>query len=416
MENEARSGMSLRGSLRVIFKRQNTILIFFGVTVCTVAIASVVATPTYEATAQILVKVGMEAVYTPTLPTRDTEQIVRVDRQQQINSEIEILRSRFLAQKVVESLRPEVIYKDLDNSGGGFLSNLFRATEADQSPEQSNGDSIIEQAVTNLQKNTTIGAVKSSDVINVSFRHTDPQVAAKVVNTLVDLYLDRRLHVHKNPDSYTFLRDQSQILDNELRRSAESLNTFKKEHDLTSLQEERTVLLKQQADLRTKVVELELKERELLTKYTDESRLVQGVRDEIGLVRDKLVELERRQTKLNQIEREFNRLQQEVEVDRENYRLYLTKFKESRILSSMDPGKMSNVSVIEPAQAPLKPVSPNIVLSMILAVFLGGVGAFGLAFLSEYMADNLEGAEDVEEHLRLPVLASIPQIKLPRDG
>ena len=416
MENEARSGMSLRGSLRVIFKRQNTILIFFGVTVCTVAIASVVATPTYEATAQILVKVGMEAVYTPTLPTRDTEQIVRVDRQQQINSEIEILRSRFLAQKVVESLRPEVIYKDLDNSGGGFLSNLFRATEGDQSPTQSNGDSIIEQAVTNLQKNTTIGAVKSSDVINVSFRHTDPQVAAKVVNTLVDLYLDRRLHVHKNPDSYTFLRDQSQILDNELRRSAESLNTFKKEHDLTSLQEERTVLLKQQADLRTKVVELELKERELLTKYTDESRLVQGVRDEIGLVRDKLVELERRQTKLNQIEREFNRLQQEVEVDRENYRLYLTKFKESRILSSMDPGKMSNVSVIEPAQAPLKPVSPNIVLSMILAVFLGGVGAFGLAFLSEYMADNLEGAEDVEEHLRLPVLASIPQIKLPRDG
>ena len=415
MENEARSGMSLRGSLRVIFKRQNTILIFFGVTVCTVAIASVVATPTYEATAQILVKVGMEAVYTPTLPTRDTEQIVRVDRQQQINSEIEILRSRFLAQKVVESLRPEVIYKDLDNSGGGFLRNLFRATEADQSSEQSNGG-IIDQAVTNLQKNTTIGAVKSSDVINVSFRHTDPQVAAKVVNTLVDLYLDRRLHVHKNPDSYTFLRDQSQILDNELRRSAESLNTFKKEHDLTSLQEERTVLLKQQADLRTKVVELELKERELLTKYTDQSRLVQGVRDEIGLVRDKLVELERRQTKLNQIEREFNRLQQEVEVDRENYRLYLTKFKESRILSSMDPGKMSNVSVIEPAQAPLKPVSPNIVLSMILAVFLGGVGAFGLAFLSEYMADNLEGAEDVEEHLRLPVLASIPQIKLPRDG
>lgn len=416
MENEERSRMSLRGFLTVIFKRQNTIVLFFGVTVCTVAIASFLATPTYEATAQVLVKVGMEAVYTPTLPTRDTEQIVRVDRQQQINSEIEILRSRFLAQKVVESLRPEVIYKDLDNSGRGFLSNLFRATEADQSPAQSDGDSIIEQAVTNLQKNTTIGAVKSSDVINVSFRHTDPQVAAKVVNVLVDFYLDRRLHVHKNPDSYTFLRDQSQIMENELQRSAESLNHFKKQHDITSLQEERTVLLKQQADLRTKVVELQLKERELLTKYTDESRLVEGVRDEIGLVRNKVGELERRQTRLNQIEREFNRLHQEVEVDRENFRLYLTKFKESRVLSSMDPGKISNVSVIEPAQAPLKPVSPNIVLNMILAVFIGGVGAFGLVFFSEYMAENLEGAEDVEEHLRLPVLASIPQIKLPRDG
>jgi uncharacterized protein involved in exopolysaccharide biosynthesis len=317
---------------------------------------------------------------------------------------------------VVASLRPEVIYKDLDNTGGGFLSNLFRATEAEQSPTQSNGDRIIEQAVTNLRKNTTIGAVKNSDVINVSFRHTDPQMAANVVNTLVSLYLDRRLQVHKNPESYTFLRDQSEIMENELKRSAESLNRFKKEHDVTSLQEERTVLLKQQADLRTKVVELELKERELLTKYTDESRLVQGVRDEIGLVRNKLGELERRQTRLNQIEREFNQLQQEVEVDRENFRLYLTKFKESRILSSTDPGKISTVSVIEPAQAPLKPASPNIVLNMILAVFVGGVGAFGWAFFSEYTANNLEGAEDVEEHLRLPVLASIPQIKLPRDG
>lgn len=407
MENEARSGMSLRGFLKVIFKRKNTIVLFFGVTVCTVAIASVVATPTYQATAQILVKLGMEAVYAPPLPTQDTIPIVRVDRQQQINSEIEIVRSRFLAQKVVESLRPEFIYKDLDDRGGGFLTNLFHTTEAEQSPNQSNGDNI-EQAVTKLQTNITIGAVKSSDVINVSFKHTDPEVAAKVVNTLVGFYLDRHLHVHKNPESYTFFRDQSHILESELKRSAESLNNFKKKHEITSLQEERTVLLKQQADLRTRLVELELKEGELLRKYTDQSRLVQGVRDEIGLVRNKVVELERRQTQLNEIEKEFNRLQQEVEVDRENYRLYLTKFKESRILSSMDPGKMSTVSVIEPAQPPLKPVSPNIFLNMILAVFLGGVGAFGWAFFSEYTAGNLEGAEDVEEHLRLPVLASIP--------
>ena len=47
---------------------------------------------------------------------------------------------------------------------------------------------------------------------------------------------------------------------------------------------------------------------------------------------------------------------------------------------------------------------------MALAVVLGGGGAFGLAFFSEYLNDSLEKAEDVESHLDLPVLASIPQL------
>ncbi len=147
----------------------------------------------------------------------------------------------------------------------------------------------------------------------------------------------------------------------------EKLSTFKKEHDLTSLQEEQSLLLRQKADLRTelnrtmseeaemenrlrnpvpdtalyeRLVELELKEDELLTKYTDESHFVQSVRNEIGMIRQKLadqaskryeVEMEalrvRKQTQLaqlaryqkrleelNQVETQFNHLQQEVEA------------------------------------------------------------------------------------------------------
>ncbi len=74
----------------------------------------------------------MEAVYAPMLPTGDSKPIVRVDRQEQINSEIEILKSRFLAEKVVKSLGPEVIYKRSDDAGGGplFISiAVFRFTK-----------------------------------------------------------------------------------------------------------------------------------------------------------------------------------------------------------------------------------------------------------------------------------------------
>jgi uncharacterized protein involved in exopolysaccharide biosynthesis len=205
-------------------------------------------------------------------------------------------------------------------------------------------------------------------------------------------------------------------------------------------------------------VELELKEHALLSKYTEQSRLVRNVREEIRMVRKKLTEQEAKRygktrsgvnityqrlqedllrneaelkairakkktqgahlsayqkklEKLNRIEVELNQLKQQVDVDRQNYRLYLSKFEESRISDAMDTEKIANVNIIEPAQSPLKPVSPKIMLNMMLAIFLGGFGGLGLAFFSEYLDDSLEKTEDVENYLEVPVLASIPELK-----
>ncbi len=47
---------------------------------------------------------------------------------------------------------------------------------------------------------------------------------------------------------------------------------------------------------------------------------------------------------------------------------------------------------------------------MVLAIFLGGFGALGLAYFSEQLTDSLEKDEDVENLLHLPLLASIPQM------
>jgi len=115
--------------------------------------------------------------------------------------------------------------------------------------------------------------------------------------------------------------------------------------------------------------------------------------------------------KLNRLEVGFDRLQQEVEVERQNYRLYLTKLEQSRISNAMDREKIANVRLIEPAKLGVKPVSPNKRLNMVLAIFLGGFGALGLAYISEILADSLEKEEDVENYLRVPVLASIPEQK-----
>jgi uncharacterized protein involved in exopolysaccharide biosynthesis len=491
---------SLRDFLHVLFKRKMQVVLFFGATVCSVGIGTLLVKPTYEAISQILIKVGRENIYVPTVPTSgNLNPVFSFNREEQINSEIEILKSRFLAEKVVGSLGPATIYPALESPGRGIAGHFFGNPDTTGRPAG-------EKALLKLQKALTVESVKKSEVIDVSFRHQDPQMAATVVNTLVNLYLDHHLQVHKTPQSYDFFREQSQILRKRLEQSEEALEIFKTQHDVTSLEEERSLLLKQEADLRTalnqtlsqgaetenrihqlrsqlattpqtvpldeeinqnpytistlqtKLVELELREHELLSKYTEQSRLVQNVRQEIQTVKEKLAEQEATQygktrsgvnkvyqdlhqellrsqadmkalkakeetqqahladyqkelAKLSGIEKELNHLTQQVEVDRQNYRLYLTKFEESRISDAMDTEKIANVSVIEPARPPLKPVSPKVALNMVLAVFLGGFGGLGLAFFVEYLDDSLEKTDQVEECLELPVLATIPEIK-----
>ena len=114
---------------------------------------------------------------------------------------------------------------------------------------------------------------------------------------------------------------------------------------------------------------------------------------------------------LNQVELELDQLEQQVEVDRENYRLYLTKFEESRISDAMDAEKMTSVSLISPARPPRKPVSPKVMLNLLIAFVVGTFGGLGLAFFVEYLKDSMETVEAVEEHLQMPVLLSVGEEK-----
>jgi capsular polysaccharide biosynthesis protein len=77
----------------------------------------------------------------------------------------------------------------------------------------------------------------------------------------------------------------------------------------------------------------------------------------------------------------------------------------------MDSERIANVSLIEAASPPLKPVSPKVLLNLVLGIFLGAFGALGLAFFSEYLDDSIEKPEHAEKALGIPVLASVPQFK-----
>ncbi|MBN1269144.1 MAG: polysaccharide biosynthesis tyrosine autokinase [Kiritimatiellae bacterium] len=67
------------------------------------------------------------------------------------------------------------------------------------------------------------------------------------------------------------------------------------------------------------------------------------------------------------------------------------------------------VEVVDPAEPPNRPFSPNLYLNILLSLVLGLGAGIGLAYFIEYLDTSVKTVDDVERFLGLPVLGVIPQ-------
>ncbi|NNE05758.1 MAG: polysaccharide biosynthesis tyrosine autokinase [Xanthomonadales bacterium] len=74
-----------------------------------------------------------------------------------------------------------------------------------------------------------------------------------------------------------------------------------------------------------------------------------------------------------------------------------------------------NVTIIERARPNYTPVRPDKRRMVMVAALVGLMLGIGLAFLLDHLDNTFKGPEDVEKRLGLPVLGSLPKLKLEKD-
>lgn len=67
-----------------------------------------------------------------------------------------------------------------------------------------------------------------------------------------------------------------------------------------------------------------------------------------------------------------------------------------------------NVQIIQKAQLPEHPVSPNKKLNILIAFVLGLMVGVGVVLLLEYLDNTFKSREDLENTLELPIIGTIP--------
>ena len=117
----------------------------------------------------------------------------------------------------------------------------------------------------------------------------------------------------------------------------------------------------------------------------------------------------KREQELFSIQRDYRNMQ-------EAYNSLLSRKLEADIAVSMEKKqKGEQFRILDVAQLPEKPISPNLKKLFILAIAAGlGVGG-GLIFLFYYFDSSFRKTEDIETFLGLPVLATVPMAYQPRE-
>jgi succinoglycan biosynthesis transport protein ExoP len=104
---------------------------------------------------------------------------------------------------------------------------------------------------------------------------------------------------------------------------------------------------------------------------------------------------------------DYGVLDREVQSSRQLYDSLLQRAKETGVSTEL---KTSNIRVVDRAEKPLKPVSPQKAMNLLLGLLGGTVFACGLVFFFEYMDSRIKTPDEIKVHLGLPHLGLLPAL------
>ncbi|WP_066480329.1 MULTISPECIES: GumC family protein [unclassified Sphingomonas] len=440
-------------------------LLIAGITVVVLAAAiagTFFVTPQFDATGR------MRIDPTERLITGENEQRSNSPQadQSRLDTEVQIIRSRGVAEQVVRNL-------NLANNED-FVD---RATYA-RGPE-----AVVEEAITSLRNRVDVSREDTNYIVNVTTRLSDPELAAAVTNELMQQYIDTsvRRRTGAAAQQSRFLDDRLNTLASELRQLEAQIASYRGRSGIVEGGLAGTVTDQQIAPLSTQLAQAEaqaaaaranlaaareqtdrgaigavssvlssnviadlqrqraeaLREKaEIDARYGDRhpesirvtqqlTSIDQSLREEArrivaGLestarsaeasaasLRNQLAQLRGQQAADNRASVTAESLEREAKAKQALYeQLSLT----AQRTGEEQRNRESSAVIIEQAVPPLEPSVPNKPLFAVLGAIMGIILGLAAALVVEFMTSVIRTADDIEYHLRIPFITSVPYL------
>src|SRR4029450_8547851 len=138
------------------------------------------------------------------------------------------------------------------------------------------GEAATETAAANaVFSGLSATSSKGSNIIFVSYKNRDPQIATLVLQELLSRYFVKHLEVHRSAGAFDFVTQQTDQVRTRLTRTEDALRTLKEKTGIASLKEGREALTAEASKIREalRAAEADLAEKQVLVRQTSDSKL-----------------------------------------------------------------------------------------------------------------------------------------------
>ncbi|NIH23973.1 polysaccharide biosynthesis tyrosine autokinase [Providencia heimbachae] len=430
---------------------------FFTVIFAAIAVAySLLATPIYQANATLqydkLGQVSLLDQMSDVMPFSNSNN--------QVDSEIEVIKSRMVLGKTVSNLN-----LDVQTAPTGFIDKLLGETAPISVALYQLPDNLLGQSVTltylgdekyslnidgqvfeakvgevfkqgeinllissftakageefTLVKNarySTIEALrntltiaevgKGTGIISMAIKGADKAENVTILNSIIQNYVDQNTERKKEVtnNTLTFLDDYLPTIKTKLDNYENQLNDFRKKNESIDLSLEAKAALDTALQVEEKLNELTFKEVEIQQLYTRNHPAYQSLLDKRQQLLREKDKISKNIQKLPNTQQQIVRLTRDVESEQAIYNQLVVKQQELSVLNS---GITADVRIIDSAESQPNAVAPKKSLIVVLATILGFIVGCAYVIAREFFNNKIKGTEDIDA-LGINVYATIP--------
>jgi uncharacterized protein involved in exopolysaccharide biosynthesis/Mrp family chromosome partitioning ATPase len=434
-EPQHHSDVKLGDILFALFKRKRTIAGCAAVGIIAAAAFYFLYPPSYESQAKLLVRYVLErSAVDPIEGANGAVAASRDITDKVIGAEIEILTSWDLAVQVAQAIGP----KRLLPPATDLLTKVAHAIGL----KQPSAAATETEAASTISSGLEVISSKASNIIFVSYKNHDPQMATLVLQELLSRYFVKHLEVHRATGAFDFVTQQTDQVRARLNQTEDALKSLRDKTGIVSLKEGSEALTAEAAETQEALnaAEAELAEGKAVADQIGESKAkkwgikgqlsekspvserarVAGIEAKVETLKSRLHDIQQRAKQLSELRPQIEDLERKRELDEANYKYFAASIEKARVDEALDPSKMPNISAV---QRPSPPILATTKRNKIALGLAGGGIALGiaLALLRGLVLSKTVGRPlQLETQLDIPLMLSIPyangHFALPRNG
>lgn len=437
--------MNFAALFSILRARIGLLLAVVGATVATALAVSLIMSPSYLATSTVIIDAKSRD---PVTGMSFPQQLLDA----YIATQVDIIASPHVAGKVIDHLR---------------LADTPKMKEAFKEDTGGKGDIRDWLAARLLDRLEVLPASKSNSIA-ITYKASDPENAAKMANAFAAAYIDANMELRQDPAKRvsSWYQTEIQQLRADLEKVQGQLSSYQRERGLVASDERLDVETARLNELSSQLVNAQSQTYDTASRQSQSFNAAEVMNSSV--VQQLRTELAKSEVQLAQADATLGknhptRLKLKADVDALRSRLHAemgnagmvvsggaaaAKQREAALRAAVDKQKayvleiksqrdelsllmrdvenaqrvydaalqrfgqvrlearnnQTDISILNTARPPIEADSPKVLLNVVLAVFLGGMLALGLAFLLETLDRRVRAPEDLNEILGIPVL------------